>query len=103
MHRVTDTDVRDPRGDYVYRGAAFDAFGAIGFWSQNSGPINVERIAAAPTLIRVVNFDNTAAGGGAPSAAGDAWIGGTLTLDVGWSAPAGGCLSEAGSAGLTPR
>jgi hypothetical protein len=89
MHRLTDTDVPDPQGAYAYRVAAFDAFGALGFWSKDSESINVERIAAAPTLLRVVNFDNTAAAGGAPTATGDAWLGGTLTLEVGWSAAAG--------------
>ena len=87
MHLVTDVDVPDQSGDYVYRVAAFDAFGALGYWSDDSDRINVERVAAAPTLLRVVNFDNTAAGGGAATAAGDAWEGGTLTLDLGWSAP----------------
>jgi hypothetical protein len=88
MHLVTDADVPDPNGDYVYRVAAFDAFGALGYWSDDSDPINVERVAAAPTLLRVVNFDNTAAAGGAATATGDAWEGGTLTLDLGWSASA---------------
>ena len=88
MHLVTDTDVPDPIGDYVYLVAAFDAFGALGYWSDDSDPINVERVAAAPTLLRVVNFDNTAAGGGAATVTGDAWDGGTLTLDLGWSASA---------------
>jgi len=88
MHLVTDADVPDPTGDYVYRVAAFDAFGALGYWSDDSDPINVERIAAAPTLLRVVAFDNTATAGGAATATGDAWEGGTLTLDLGWSASA---------------
>jgi hypothetical protein len=88
MHLVTDADVPDPKGDYVYRVAAFDAFGALGYWSDDSDPINVERVAAAPTLLRVLNFDNTAAAGGAATATGDAWEGGKLTLDLGWSASA---------------
>ena len=88
MHLVTDADVPDPSGDYVYRVAAFDAFGALGYWSDDSDPINVERTAAAPTLLRVVNFDNIATAGGAATATGDAWEGGTLTLDLGWSASA---------------
>jgi hypothetical protein len=85
MHRVTDAGVRDPRDEYVYRVAGFDPFGALGKWSI-ADPIGIERIAAAPTLLRVVHFDNTPAAGGVPSAA--AWQGGTLTLDVGWSAAA---------------
>jgi hypothetical protein len=88
MHRVTDADVPDPKGDYVYHVAAFDAFGALGYWSDDSDPINVEQIAAAPTLLRVINFDNTAVNGGAATPTGDAWEGGTLTLDLGWSASA---------------
>src|SRR5262249_21196868 len=43
---------------------------------------------------------NTAAAGGMPSAAGDAWLGGTLTLDVGWSAAAGISFPDAATTRL---
>ncbi|GGH11473.1 hypothetical protein GCM10011586_30190 [Silvibacterium dinghuense] len=85
LYRYLDTGVPDPLGSYSYRVAGFDLFGAVGNWSAWTTPIGVERVAAAPTNLRIIQFNNTTAGGGAPDAAGDAWVGGTLLYQVNWS------------------
>ncbi|GAC1630689.1 MAG: hypothetical protein NVS4B9_22880 [Ktedonobacteraceae bacterium] len=82
--RFSDIDVPDPAGLWTYRVAAFDAFGVLGHWSIQADPVDVERIAAKPTKVSVIRFDNSSAGGGTD--VGNAWEGGTLTALITWSA-----------------
>jgi hypothetical protein len=88
LYRLVDSQLADPAGGWSHRVAAFDIFGALGVWSNWSTPRDVEKIAAAPTAMRVVQFDNSATGGGAGAADGSAWIGGTLNLKVNWAGAA---------------
>jgi hypothetical protein len=88
LYRVTDSQLPDPVGGWSHRVAGFDLFGALGIWSNWSGPRGVEKIAAAPTAMRIVQFDNTPAGGGAASAGGGAWSSGTLKLLINWAGAA---------------
>jgi hypothetical protein len=88
LYRLVESQLADPVGGWSHRVAAFDIFGALGIWSNWSAPRNVEKIAAAPTAMRIVQFDNSAAGGGAAAADGSAWIGGTLNLKVNWAGAA---------------
>ena len=86
--RFSDASTPDPQGGWSYHLAGFDIFGALGSFGAWTSPIGVERIAGAPT-IKVRGFDNSPSGGGAatPSPPSDptAWLGGTLTVLVGWS------------------
>ena len=88
LYRFLDTGVPDPAGGYSYRVCGFDIFGAAGNWSGWTAPLGVEKVAAAPTNLRILQFNNTPAGGGAPDSAGDAWVGGTLLYQVNWSGAA---------------
>jgi len=85
LYRLVDSGLADPVGGWSHRVAAFDLFGVRGAWSNWSTPRGVEKIAAAPTAMRVLQFDNSAAGGGAAAPDGSAWIGGTLNLIVNWA------------------
>lgn len=88
LYRLSDNRVVDPITAYTYRVASFDIFGALGKWSHWTPPLPIERIAAAPTQLRILQFDNTSPNGGAPSADGSAWVGGTLIFNVNWSGAA---------------
>ncbi len=88
LYRLADNGVVDPITAYSYRVAGFDIFGALGKWSHRTTPLAVEKIAAAPTQLRILQFDNTIANGGAPSADGLAWVGGKLIFNVNWSGAA---------------
>jgi hypothetical protein len=88
LYRLADSQLLDPVGGWSHRVAAFDLFGALGNWSNWSAPRKVEKIAAAPTAMRIMQFDNSSAGGGAAAANGSSWIGGTLNLIVNWSGAA---------------
>lgn len=88
LYRLVDSGRPDPVGGWSHRVAGFDLFGALGTWSVWSAARGVEKIAAAPTAMRIVEFDNSAAGGGAATASGSAWTGGTLQLIVNWAAGA---------------
>jgi len=88
LYRLVDSQLADPVGGWSHRVAAFDIFGALGIWSNWSAPRGVEKIAAAPTAMRIVQFDNSSAGGGAATADGSAWIGGTLNLKINWAGAA---------------
>jgi hypothetical protein len=92
--RFVDAGRPDPGEStgYQHRTAAFGLFGQLSSYSAWSEPRDIERIAAAPTLRLLTigaaqtTFDNSPAGGGAPDAQGDAWVGGTLVALVSWSA-----------------
>jgi hypothetical protein len=88
LFRYLDTGVVDPVGGYRYRVGGFDIFGVVGLWNLWTHPIGVEKIAAAPTNLRTLQFDNTTSGGGAPTPDGSAWSGGTLLCQVNWSGAA---------------
>jgi hypothetical protein len=92
LYRLVDSQLADPvvgGGGWSHRVAAFDLFGALGAWSNWSAPRQVEKIAAAPTAMRLVQFDNTqATGGGAPAPDGSMWTGGTLRMIVNWAGAA---------------
>jgi hypothetical protein len=88
LYRLVESQLVDPVGGWSHRVAAFDIFGALGFWSNWSAPRGVEKIAAAPTAMRIVQFDNSSASGGAAAADGSAWIGGTLNLKINWAGAA---------------
>ena len=88
LYRLSDNGVVDPVTAYTYRIAAFDIFGALGKWSHRTAPLPIEKIAAAPTQLRILQFDNTSVNGGAPSADGSAWVGGKLIFNVNWSGAA---------------
>ncbi len=85
LYRLVDSQLPDPAGGWSHRVAGFDIFGALGTWSAWSDARGVEKIAAAPTAMRIVQFDNSTAGGGAAKPDGSAWIGGTLNLIVNWA------------------
>jgi hypothetical protein len=84
IYRFTDAELPDPTGLWTWRVAGFDLFGALGQLSLPSNAVGIERIAPAPTALRVVNFDNSPPAG-APNAAQDAWVGGTLKAEAAWS------------------
>ena len=92
LYRFSDPSVPDPQGDWSHHVAGFDLFGALGAFGPWTAPIGVEKIAAAPTQLKVRGFDNrtTAGGGPDPPPPGDpqAWTGGTLTATVNWSGAA---------------
>lgn len=88
IYRFSDAKLRDPIKGWSYRVAAFDMFGALGKWSGWSAAIGVEKIAAAPTALRITQFDNSAASGGAAAANGSSWNGGTLKATASWSGAA---------------
>lgn len=85
--RFTASGLADPVAGYQWRTAGFGLFGQLGTYSPWSSAVGVERIAAAPTALRAVSFDNSAAGGGHPEPAADpvAWAGGHLSLRAEWS------------------
>jgi hypothetical protein len=85
LYRLVDSRIADPVGGWSHRVAGFDLFGALGTWSNWSAARGVEKIAAAPTAMRVVQFDNTAASGGAAAVDGSAWIGGALNMIANWA------------------
>jgi hypothetical protein len=85
LFRFLDKCLPDPAGGYSYRIGGFDIFGAVGQWSGWTPPLGVEKVAAAPTNLRIIQFDNSTKGGGAPSADGSAWVGGTLLYQANWS------------------
>jgi hypothetical protein len=101
--RFMASGLPDPPAAYQFRTAGFGVFGQLGSWSRWSDAVGVERIAAAPSALRLISFDNTAAGGGAPSPAVDptAWVGGTLSVEVVWSAGALLAYPDARTARLT--
>lgn len=88
LYRYADSKLRDPIGGWSHRVAGFDIFGALGNWSGWTNPMGVEKIAAAPTGLRILKFDNTAAGGGSAKPDGSAWVGGSLNLIVNWAGAA---------------
>lgn len=88
LYRLADSQLPDPKAGWSHRVAAFDLFGVLGAWSAWSAPRSVETLAAAPTALRIRQFDNSPAGGGAAAADGSAWTGGTLDLLVSWSGAA---------------
>ena len=91
LYRQNDAQLPDPSpgsSGYSHSISAFDIFGVLGAPSPWSQPIGVEKIAPAPTALRILQFDNSAAGGGAPLPDGSAWVGGTLNLQVAWDATA---------------
>jgi hypothetical protein len=88
LYRLVDSQLPDPVGGWQHRVAGFDLFGALGAWSNWSAPRGVEKIAAAPTAMRIVQFDNSTVSGGAAAPDGSAWIGGTLNLIVNWAGAA---------------
>ncbi|MHB8427579.1 MAG: fibronectin type III domain-containing protein [Acidiferrobacterales bacterium] len=100
IYRLADNGRPDPVGGWAYRIAGFDPFGALGRWSTPSNAVGSQRIAAAPYRVRIRRFDNSASSGGAPSAAGDAWIGGALTAEVAWSGASFLSYPDLGSARL---
>ena len=85
LYRLVDSGLPDPVSAYSHRMAGFDLFGALGAWSPWSEPRKIEKIAAAPAAMRIVQFDNTSAGGGAGAPDGSAWVGGTLKILANWS------------------
>ena len=89
LFRFSDASVPDPQGGWSHHVAGFDLFGALGAFGPWTAPIGVEKIAAVPTKIKVLGFDNTTAAGGGPDPPppGDpgAWTGGTLTAMANWS------------------
>jgi hypothetical protein len=88
LYRRVDSELPDPAGGWQHRVAGFDLFGVRGAWSSWSDPRGVERIAAPPSAMRILEFDNSAAGGGAASADGSKWSGGTLDLLLNWAGAA---------------
>jgi hypothetical protein len=88
LYRLADSGLGDPEGGWSHRVAGFDIFGALGVWTGWTPPLGVEKIAAAPTNLRIVQFDNTPAAGGAAAADGSAWVGGTLNFAINWSGAA---------------
>ena len=88
LYRLVDSQRPDPVEGWSHRVAGFDLFGALGTWSAWSAPRGVEKIAAAPTAMRILQFDNSPANGGAPAPDGSAWIGGTLNLIANWAGAA---------------
>ncbi len=107
--RFVDAGLPDPPqgSGYQHRTAGFGLFGQLGAYSEWSEQRGVEYIAAAPTLrLRTLGeaqtlFDNSPAGGGAPDAADDAWVGGTLKALVSWSGSALLAYPDARSACLS--
>ena len=65
LYRLVDSLRPDPTIGWSHRVAAFDLFGVRSKFSPWSTPRSVEKIAAPPTSLRILQFDNTAAGGGA--------------------------------------
>jgi hypothetical protein len=107
--RFVDAGLPDPPqgSGYQHRTAGFGLFGQLGVYGEWSEQRGVEYIAAAPTLrLRTLGeaqslFDNSPAGGGAPDAAGDAWVGGTLKAIVSWPGSALLAYPDARSACLS--
>jgi hypothetical protein len=91
LYRLSDSQLPDPAAGssgYSHSISAFNIFGVTGAASPYSKPVGVEKIAPAPTALRILQFDNSAAAGGAALPDGSAWSGGTLNLQVGWDASA---------------
>jgi hypothetical protein len=85
LHRYSANVLVDPEGGWSHRVSGFDAFGAIGHWSGWTAAMGVEKIAAAPTGLRITQFDNRASSGGAAAPDGSEWKGGSLNFAVDWS------------------
>jgi hypothetical protein len=91
LFRLSDSQLPDPAANssgYSHSVSAFNIFGVAGPASPYSSPVGVLKIAAAPTALRILQFDNSAAAGGAPLPDGSAWVGGKLNLQVAWDASA---------------
>jgi hypothetical protein len=91
LFRLSDSQLPDPATNsagYSHSVSAFNIFGVAGAASPYSTPVGVLKIAAAPTALRILQFDNSAAGGGAALPDGSAWVGGKLNLQVAWDASA---------------
>lgn len=91
LFRLSDSQLPDPgagSSGYSHSVSAFNIFGVAGPASPYSSPVGVLKIAAAPTALRILQFDNSAGGGGAPLPDGSAWLGGQLNLQVAWDASA---------------
>jgi hypothetical protein len=101
MYRLVDSLRPDPNAGYAHRVGAFDIFGVRGAWSQWSAPRGVERIAAPPSALRIVSFDNSSSAGGAPAPDGSAWVGGTLTVSLNWAGSAYMLYPDAKSARIS--
>ena len=86
LYRLVDSLRPDPVKGWSHRVSAFDLFGVRSQWSPWSTPRGVEKIAAPPTSLRILQFDNTTNGGGAPAPDGSSWDGGTLAMQTSWSA-----------------
>jgi hypothetical protein len=101
--RVSASGLADPDLGYAFRAAAFGVFGQLGRWGPWSRQVGVEKIAGAPTRLRLVSFDNSAPAGGHPDdpANPGAWVGGTLTVEVSWSGSALLMYPDARTARLT--
>jgi hypothetical protein len=85
--RFMASGLADPTVGYQFRTAGFGLFGQLGTYSPWSDAIGVERIAGAPSTLRLRSFDNSPVGGGAPQPAADptAWVGGSLSVQAEWS------------------
>jgi hypothetical protein len=101
LYRLVDSLRPDPTIGWSHRVAAFDLFGVRSQWTPWSAPRGVEKIAAPPTSLRILQFDNTTAGGGAAAADGSSWDGGTLTMLTNWSASRYMLYPDAKSAQVT--
>ncbi len=91
LFRCSDSQLPDPEANstgYSHAVSAFNLFGVTGPASPYSAPVGVLKIAPAPTALRILQFDNTTASGGAALPDGSAWVGGTLNLQVAWDASA---------------
>jgi len=88
--RFMASGLADPSVGYQLRTAGFGLFGQLGGYSAWSDARGVERIAGAPSTLRLRSFDNSPVGEGAPQPAVDAtaWVGGTLSVEAEWSANA---------------
>jgi hypothetical protein len=85
VYRYSANGLADPAGGWSHRVAGFDAFGVAGKWSGWTAAMGIEKIAAAPIGLRVIQFDNTVSAGGAAAPDGSEWQGGSLTFAVNWS------------------
>jgi hypothetical protein len=85
VYRYSASGLTDPAGGWSHRVAGFDAFGVAGKWSGWTAAMGIEKIAAAPTGLRVIQFDNSTSAGGTAAPDGSQWAGGSLTFAVTWS------------------
>ena len=89
LFRCSDSQLPDPATNstgYSHSVLAFNLFGVAGPASPYSAPVGVLKVAAAPSALRILQFDNTVALGGKALPDGSAWVGGTLNLQVAWDA-----------------